>query len=303
MDRLEVMSMLIKVVEVGSFSAASKALNIPLPTLSRKISELEKQLGIRLLHRTTRKLSLTASGVDYLAACKRILEQVEEAERSVKGEYAEPRGELIITAPVMFGKLYVLPIVNEFLSLYSNINVQLILSDGNINLYENEVDMAIRIGELPDSSMIATQVGKIRVVTCANQQLLNAHKQLLSPHDLIALPSISLNITKSLPDWSYMQPDTKVMFNIKMPARLTVTDTEAAVNAAICGVGVTQQLHYQVKSAVDKGLLNIILAEFEPSSVPVNLMHKSRKYMPQKMKSFLDFASPKLKNKINQLTV
>jgi len=168
MDRLEAMSLLLKVVEVGSFSAASKALDVPLPTLSRKISELENQLGVRLLHRTTRKLSLTSSGSGYITACKRIIEQVEEAERSVKGEYAEPRGELIITAPVMFGRLYVLPIINEFLSLYSEINVQLILSDKNINLYENEVDMAVRIGELPDSSMIATQVGKIRVVTCAS---------------------------------------------------------------------------------------------------------------------------------------
>jgi DNA-binding transcriptional LysR family regulator len=301
MDRLEAMSMLIKVIENESFSSASKALNVPLPTLSRKISELENQLGVRLLHRTTRKLSLTSSGCNYINACKRIIEQVEEAERSVKGEYSEPRGELVITAPVMFGRLYVLPIVSEFLSVYSSIDVQLILSDGNINLHENEVDMAVRIGALPDSSMVATQVGKIRMVTCANQQLLATHKKLTSPNGLTDFPCISLKTTKTIPDWSYIQPDSKVIFNVKTSSRLTVTDSESAVNAAINNVGITQQLHYQVKEAIDKGLLKIILPEFEPSSIPVNLVHKSRKYMPQKMKSFLDFSLPRLTSKINEL--
>jgi DNA-binding transcriptional LysR family regulator len=301
MDRLEAMSMLIKVVEVGSFSAASKVLNVPLPTLSRKVSELENQLGVRLLHRTTRKLSLTDSGADYISACKRIIEQVEEAERGVKGEYAEPKGNLVITAPVMFGRLYVLPIVTEFLALHSNINVELILSDGNMNLFENEVDMAVRIGPLPDSSMIATQVGSIRVVTCANQQVLDEHSTLSSPNDLTHFPCVSLNIAKTIIQWSYRTPDTRTLFTVNVSSRLTVTDSESAVTAAIDGAGVTQQLHYQVKDAVDNGLLNILLPEFEPTKVPVHLIHKSRKYMPQKMKRFLDFASPRLKNKIQEL--
>jgi len=302
MDRLQAMTMLIKVVELGSFSAASKALNVPLPTLSRKVSELENQLGVRVLHRTTRKLSLTIAGTDYIRACKRIIEQVEEAEREVKGEYLEPRGELVITAPVMFGKKYVLPIVTEFLSLYSNINVQLILSDGNMNLFENEVDMAVRIGVLPDSSMIATQVGKIRIVTCANQQVLAQHNQLSSPYDLSNFACILLNTANTPPHWRYYLPDAQMNININISSRLTVTDSESAVSAAINGVGITQQLHYQVKDAVDTGELSIILPEFEPETVPVHLIHKSKKYMPQKMKSFLAFALPKLKSKIGALT-
>ncbi|WP_159822350.1 LysR family transcriptional regulator [Colwellia sp. 20A7] len=302
MDRLQAMTMLIKVVELGSFSAASKALNVPLPTLSRKVSELENQLGVRVLHRTTRKLSLTIAGTDYIRACKRIIEQVEEAEREVKGEYLEPRGELVITAPVMFGKKYVLPIVTEFLSLYSNINVQLILSDGNMNLFENEVDMAVRIGVLPDSSMIATQVGKIRIVTCANQQVLEQYSQLSSPYDLSNFACILLNTENTPPHWRYYLPDAQMNININISSRLTVTDSESAVTAAINGVGITQQLHYQVKDAVDTGELSIILPEFEPETVPVHLIHKSKKYMPQKMKSFLAFALPKLKRKIGALT-
>lgn len=303
MDKLQAMSMLIKVVEVGSFSAASKALNVPLPTLSRKISELENQLGVRLLHRTTRKLSLTDFGANYIRACKAIIEQVEEAEQGVKGEYSEPKGELVITAPVMFGRLYVLPIVTEFLSLYSNINVQLILSDGNINLFDNDVDMAVRIGTLPDSSMIATQVGEIRVVTCASPSILAAHKTLKTPADLIHYPCISLNTAMTTPPWSYLVPDSKIAFNVNISSRLTITDSKSAVTAAINSVGVTQQLHYQVKDALEQGALEVILAEFEPAKVPVHLMHKSRKYMPQKMKSFLDFASPRLKNKIDDLAL
>ncbi|MCI2282381.1 LysR family transcriptional regulator [Colwellia sp. MSW7] len=301
MDKLQAMSMLVRVAEVGSFSAASKELNVPLPTLSRKVSELENQLGVRLLHRTTRKLSLTNSGADYISACKRIIEQVEEAERGVKGEYSEPKGELVLTAPVMFGRLYVLPIVTEFLSLYSNINVQLVLSDGNINLFENEVDMAVRIGALPDSSMIATQVGEIRIVTCANQQVLDEHDTLASPHDLTHFSCISLNTSMTIPHWSYCLPDSEITFNVKILSRLTVTDSESAVTAAINGVGITQQLHYQVKDAIDKGKLNIILPDFEPPKVPVHLLYKSRKYMPQKIKSFLDFASPRLKSRIDKL--
>lgn len=302
MDRLEAMSMLIKVVEVGSFSAASKALNVPLPTLSRKISELENQLGVRLLHRTTRKLTLTDSGAAYISACKSIIEQVEEAERGVKAEYVEPKGNLVITAPVMFGRLYVLPIVTEFLAQYSRISVQLVLSDGNLNLFENEVDMAVRIGPLPDSSMIATQVGSIRVVTCASQSMLDEYGPLSSPKDLTRFPCVSLNIAKTITQWRYQDPETGALLTANVSSRLTVTDSEAAVSAAINNAGITQQLHYQVKNAIDEGLLSIQLSDFEPDKIPVHLLHKSRKYMPQKMRCFLDFASPELKKRIQQLS-
>jgi len=302
MDRLQAMSMLIKVLEAGSFSVASKKLKVPLPTLSRKISELENQLGVRLIHRTTRKLSFTESGLDYIRACKRILEQVEEAERGVKGEYSEPRGDLVVTAPVMFGRLYVLPIVTEFLALYANINVQLLLSDGNVNLFEDEVDMAFRIGKLTDSSMIATQVGNMRIVTCANQQVLSQHHRLATPDDLVNFTCVTLNTAMATPHWSYKRPDSNIAINVNIRSRLTVTDSESAVLAAINGVGITQQLHYQVKQAVDEGTLKIILPEFEPDAAPVHIIHKTRKYMPQKMRSFLDFASPKLKTRIQALS-
>lgn len=298
MDRLQAMSMLIKVAELGSFSAASKNLNVPLPTLSRKISELESQLGVRLLHRTTRKLSLTDSGYDYIQACKRILEQVEEAESQAKGEYLEPRGDLVITAPVMFGRLYVLPIVIEFLSLYSNINVQLLLSDRNINLFEDDVDMAIRIGELPDSTMIASQVGSMRIVTCASQKFLCKHPKVESPHDLAQRSCVLLDTAMTTSHWLYKLPDSGLTVHIDVLPRLTVNDSNSAVQAAIKGVGITQQLHYQVKEAIDKDDLQMILTEFEPYPLPISVIHKTRKYLPQKTNFFLKFALLRLRNKL-----
>ncbi|MBE0443087.1 MULTISPECIES: LysR substrate-binding domain-containing protein [unclassified Psychrobacter] len=302
MDRLQAMSMFIKVVEVGSFSTASKELNVPLPTLSRKIAELENQLGVRLLHRTTRKLSLTDSGSAYIESCKRILEQVEEAEGRAKGEYLEPKGDLVITAPIMFGRLHVLPIVIEFLSLYPNINVQLLLSDRNVDLFEDDVDMAIRIGTLPDSTMIGTQVGTMRVVTCASQQFLLKQPELASPYDLTQRSCILLNTAKTTPHWRYNLPNSESTVHIDIFPRLMVNDSDSAVKAAVKSVGITQQLHYQVKRFIDNGDLKIILNEFEPDAVPIHLLHKTRKYLPQKMKVFLEFIVPALTNSIGELS-
>jgi DNA-binding transcriptional LysR family regulator len=162
MDRLEAMSILVAAVEAGSFSAASRKLGVPLPTVSRKVAELEARLNTRLLVRSTRKLALTDAGVAYVAACKRILEQVGDAETEASGEYVTPKGDLVIAAPIVFGRLHVLPTVSDFLASFPDINVRMVLSDRNVNLVDDHVDMAVRIGALPDSSMIATRVGSVR---------------------------------------------------------------------------------------------------------------------------------------------
>src|ERR1700754_4932343 len=162
MDRLETMAMLIEAVEAGSLSAAARRRNVPLPTLSRKVSDLEEHLGVKLLTRTTRSLSLTDAGSAYLAASKRILEQIDEAERSAAGEYTAPRGDLIITAPILFGRRFVVPIVTAFLAQYPEINVRLVLSDRNVHLVDDHIDMAVRVGNLPDSNLVATRVGSLR---------------------------------------------------------------------------------------------------------------------------------------------
>ena len=175
MDRLEAMQMLVTVTEQGSFSGAARTLKVPLATLSRKVSDLESLLGTRLLNRTTRKLTLTDAGIAYVASARRILEQVEEAEREASGEFTQPKGELVLTAPIMFGRLHVLPVIAEFLSEFPEISVRLHLGDRNVDLIDDHVDMAVRFGRLPDSSMVATAVGDMRTVTCANHAILERY--------------------------------------------------------------------------------------------------------------------------------
>lgn len=172
MDRLSAMALLVKVAELGSMSAAARVLNMPLTTVSRQIGELENTLGVRLMIRTTRKLTLTDAGIDYVAAARRILEEVENAERRAAGEYQEPKGELVLSAPTMFGRQHVLPVVTDFLARYPQIRVRLLLSDRNADLVGDHIDLAVRIGTLPDSGMVATRLGEMRIVTCAHPALL-----------------------------------------------------------------------------------------------------------------------------------
>lgn len=298
MDRLEAMSMLVSVTETGSLSAAARALRVPLATLSRKISDLEAQLGTRLLVRTTRKLTLTDSGVTYLAAARRILEQVDEAERTAAGEFTVPKGELVVTAPLMFGRLHVLPVVAEFLAAYPEINVRLALADRNVNLVDDHVDMAVRIGKLPDSSMVATAIGTMRWVTCASPALLGAQGVPQAPKDLLRFPCVAVDAPLPSASWRFRHPQTGADIDVQIRPRLVVTTTEAAVEASSLSVGVTRLLHYQVVGAIEAGRLQPVLEPFEPEAAPVHLLHVSRGQMPLKMRRFLDFAAPRLRQAI-----
>ena len=301
MDRFEAMSMLVTVIETGSFSAAGRSLKVPLATLSRKIADLESLLGTRLLVRTTRKLTLTDAGIAYVATARRILEQVEEAERQAAGEYITPKGELVITAPVQFGRLHVLPVVVDFLALFPEINVRLMLADRNIDLIDAHVDIAIRIGRLPDSSMVATQIGAVRTVVCASPALLDRGGVPQGPDDLLTRPCVTVDIPLPSPDWRFKAAGSAATFEVPVLPRLSVTTTEAAAQAAIHGVGVTRLLHYQVAEAVEAGALRIILDAFETDPVPVNLVHISRGQMPLKVRRFHDFAAPRLRDVLEKV--
>ena len=288
--------MLVAVTETGSLSAAGRALKVPLATLSRKISDLETLLGTRLLIRTTRKLTPTEAGIAYVAAARRILEQVEEAEREAAGEFMAPKGELVITAPIQFGCLQVLPVVADFLALLPDINVRLVLTDRNVDLIDAHVDMAVRIGKLPDSSMVATQVGLMRTVVCASPALMDGRGVPRKPDDLLKLPCVTVDTPLLSPGWRFKAPGAASTFEVAVVPRLSVTTTEAAAQAAIRGVGITRLLHYQVAEAIEGGALRVILDSFEPDPVPVNLVHASRGQMPLKMRRFLDFAAPRLRD-------
>ncbi len=295
MNRLEAMSLLVAAVETGSLSAAGRKLGAPLPTVSRKISELEAHLGTRLLTRSTRSLSLTDAGEAYVAACRRILEQVGDAERAAAGEYRTPKGDLVVTAPIVFGRLHVLPVTIDFLAAYPDIDVRLSLSDRNIHLIDDHVDLAVRIGPLADSGLIATNVGSERRVACASPAFLKQHGTPESPSDLSGLPVISLDTFAPATSWTFTAPGAKSEHTVPVHPRLSVNTAEAAVDAAIAGIGVTRVLFYQAARAVAAGTLAPVLTEFEAAPTPVNLVHVGQGLLPQKTRAFLDFAAPRIR--------
>ncbi|MBA0084277.1 MAG: LysR family transcriptional regulator [Acidobacteria bacterium Pan2503] len=291
MDRLETMTILLRVVDRGSFSAASRDLGVPLATVSRKVNELEAHLGTKLLVRTTRKVALTDVGSAYVASTRRILDEIDETERIAAGEFHVPRGELILTAPILFGRLHILPIVTEFLAAYPQINVRMLLTDRNLHLIEDHVDMAVRIGPLPDSTMIGTRVGSMRTVVCASPKLLAGQGVPKSPEDLAGLPCVNFEFLSPASAWPYMP----------IRPRLSVTTAEAAVWAAAQGLGVTRVLHYQCADAINDGSLRIILANFEVEPLPVHLLHAARGALPAKLRVFLDFAAGRLREGLSSL--
>src|SRR5579863_1742995 len=203
MDRFDAMVVFVATIREGSFSAAGRKLGIPLPTVSRKVADLEARLKTRLLVRSTRKLALTEAGDAYLAACRRILEEVEEAEARATGEYTVPRGDLALTAPIVFGRLHVVPIVNEFLSRFDEINVRMTLSDRNVDLIDDHVDMAVRIGQLPDSGLIATRVGFVRRVVCGSPAYFAAHGEPKTPDDLAGHQCVAFSAVAAGTSWAF----------------------------------------------------------------------------------------------------
>lgn len=295
------MTIVLRVVEKGSFSAASRELGIPLATVSRKVNELETHLGIKLLVRTTRKVGLTDAGAAYVTSARRILEDIDETERIAAGEFHAPRGELVLTAPVLFGRLYILPVVADFLAAYPEINIRLLLLDRNLHLLDDHVDMAARIGQLPDSGMVATRIGSMRTVVCASPKLLAAHGVPKSPEDLASLPTVNFEFLSPASAWSFRLKDAKGVTDVLIRPRLSVSTTEAAVWAAIQGVGATRVLHYQCADALRDGSLQIILADFEAEPLPIHLIHAARGALPTKTRVFLDFAAPRIKAKLKSL--
>jgi len=300
-DRFEAMSILVAVVEAGSFSGAARRLRMPLATVSRKVGELESRLKTRLLHRSTRQLSLTEGGQSYVAACRRILEEVGEAERAVSGEYAAPKGELVITAPMTFGRRFLLPLVADFLKTYPDIDVRLLLTDRMVNLLDEHVDLALRIVELPDSSMVAIRLGAVRHVVVASPEYLARHGTPLTPQDLAGHACITLEQMASRQMWTFKSSRGEVAVPIR--SRLSVSTAESAIDAAVAGVGLTRVLSYQGAQALHEGKLQVVLETFEPAPWPVNLLHTGQSMLPLKVRAFLDVAGPQLKARLADATL
>jgi len=292
MDRLEAMRTLIAAVDGGSLSAASRALGTPLPTVSRRVSDLEAHLGAQLLVRTSRKLVLNEAGEAFVASARRIIDELGEAERAASGEYREPRGELIVTAPILFGRLHIAPIVHDFLAAYPQVRVRLVLSDSVIDMVEAHVDVAVRIGRLPDSDLIARTAGHIRWVLCASPTYLARAGEPETPEALADHDCIAFEGLQTFRSWTVGSgPEART---VQVRPRFSVNTAEAVVEGAVAGLGIARVLSYQAAGAIGGGRLRPILRGGAADPIPVNLIHQSQRVQPLKRRAFLDFAAPRL---------
>jgi DNA-binding transcriptional LysR family regulator len=268
---------------------------MPVSTVSRKIAELEQHLKARLLVRSTRKLALTDAGGAYLEACRRILDDLGEAERRAAGEYRAPRGGLTITAPLVFGRHQVLPVVTEFLREYPEIDVRLMLADRTLDLIDDHLDVAVRIGHLGESALSAQRIGQVRSVVCASPAYLAQAGVPDKPADLAEHTCVSFDVART-DSWNFMV-DGKDLPQ-RVVSRLTVNGAEAAVDAAVAGVGVTRVLSYQAAVPIQAGALRLLLDRYALPPVPVSLLHAGHRLMPSKLRAFIDFAGPRLRTRL-----
>ena len=300
MDRLEAMSVFAAIVDGGSLSAAGRRLNVPLSTVSRKLADLEAHLKTRLVTRTTRKLVLTDAGREYLAACRQILEQVDEAERAACGAYAKVQGQLVLDAPIVFGRLHVVPVVAAFLEQHPGVDIQLRLGDRFVNLIEEHVDVALRIGALPDSNLVATQVGEVRRVVCASPAYLERFGAPRTIDELAAHRCISFDGLDAATAWTFIGGDGQKR-QVAVHSRLTVSTADAAIQASTLGLGLTRLLSYQVADALRDGRLVRVLADDEPPAVPASLIYPGQGRLPMKTRAFIDFAVGRIRQRLTAL--
>jgi len=297
MDRLEAISIVLAVAEAGSLSAAARRLNTPPATASRKITELEEHLRAKLFDRSGRKLTLTDSGLSYVAALKRILADLSEADRAAAGEYTKPTGELIVTAPVGLGRLHLIPILAEFLRAYPDIDIRLVLVDRILSLSEDHFDVALRIGTLPDSRLIALRLATIRTVVCASPAYLEARGTPRTPDDLAAHDCIIYEGFIGPYVWKFVRDGAEVAIMVR--PRLVVSNPEAAFDAVRAGIGLGRGASYYVGAAIEAGTLTTVLDEFHLPTRPVSFVYPAGRFLPIKLRAFLDFAAPRLKARLS----
>jgi DNA-binding transcriptional LysR family regulator len=296
LDRFEAIATFAAVADEGGFSAASRTLSVPLATVSRRVSDLEQHLGAQLFVRTTRRVTLTEIGEQFLLTCRRVLDELHEGERLASGEYRAPRGGIVMSAPVGLGSAYLTPIIVDFLAAYPDIDVDLRLSDGVVNLGEAGVDIALRAAHLPDSSLMAIRLGSIRHVVCAAPAYLAQKGVPQSPSDLQSHSCVTFSPLGTSREWLFKTGAKTV--RVPVHTRLTVSAAEAAVRAAISGVGVTRLLCYQAAVPIAEKRLAILLRDHEPDPIPISLVYPSGRLVPQKLRALIDFVTPRMKAKL-----
>ncbi|AZD19000.1 LysR family transcriptional regulator [Pseudomonas chlororaphis] len=288
MDRFQEMQVFISVAQEQGFAAAARRLGLSAPSVTRAVAALEQRIGTQLLTRTTRNVLLTEAGQRYLEDSRRILAELQDAESSAAGIHALPRGQLTITAPVLFGELFVTPLMVDYLERFPEVSINALLVDRMVSMVEEGMDVAVRIGELPDSGQHAMRVGEVRRVICASPAFLARHGRPQHPQELRQAPVIAPSSIGQSRSWLF--DDNGTPLNIRPEPRLVVTANQAAISAACLGLGLTRVLSYQVAGKVAAGELEIILAEFELAPLPIHVVYQGGRKAPARVRSFVDFA-------------
>ncbi|MFC3093948.1 LysR family transcriptional regulator [Alteromonas sediminis] len=300
MDRLNAMAMFSTVMECGSFSAAARKLNKPQTTVSRQVKELEDYLGVQLVRRSTRNLVLTDAGRKYLQSCREVLSMVTEIERDAKGEYREPKGCLTVTAPHIMGRMHVFPLLTEYLHLYADVSVKLLLTDQNLHMYEDVVDVAFRVGDLPDSELVAKSLGSVQKILCASPQYLAKHGVPTEPADLEMHQCITFEGLDSASQWRFNDDGKEILTSVF--SRVRANSIDVSIQAAREGLGIARVLSYQALPWLLSGELKLVLQRFAPSSWPVNLLYIQQPVLPLKQRSFIDFITPRMQARFEQFS-
>jgi DNA-binding transcriptional LysR family regulator len=294
MDRIQAMAVFVAVAEEEGFAPAARRLAMSPPVVTRAIAALEQRIGAKLLHRTTRNVRLTEAGTRYLEDCRRILSEIDEAEEAAAGSHREPQGQLSITASVLFGRLYVAPILLNFLSFYPRVSARTLFVDRIVNLMDEGVDVAVRIAHLPDSGMTARKVGSVRRLVCASPDYLTEYGIPQEPTDLVSHRIIAFQGITPSPEWSFQNGYSEA--KVRLSPRLEVNTAEMAITAAVQGHGLTRVLSYMVAPELVSGQLKIVLAEYEPAPIPIQLVHREGRQASARVRAFVDFAAKLLRS-------
>ncbi|BAI75397.1 transcriptional regulator (plasmid) [Azospirillum sp. B510] len=290
MDRWQAMRIFAKVAETGSFAETARLMHLSAPAVTRAVASLEDVIGARLFVRTTRSVKLTEAGIRYFEDCRRILADIAEAEAAAGGSYANPAGTLAITASALFGQMHVLPIVTEFLDIHPAMRARTLFIDRPVNIVEEGVDVAVRIGHLPDSGFTAVKVGTVRRVICGSPAYFERHGAPLTPADLRNHRIAASTSAWASPEWRFAG-DQRVTIDLV----LQCNTNEAAIATAREGWGLTRVLHYQIGPALLDGSLRIVLSEHEEPPLPIHVLYPEGRHAPAKVRAFVDLAVARLR--------
>ncbi|MBI3774630.1 MAG: LysR family transcriptional regulator [Gammaproteobacteria bacterium] len=297
MDKLHAMTTFVHIAEHGSLTRAAELLDTSLPSVVRTLAALEKTLGTRLLNRTTRKLALTQEGRDYLDRCRSILADIAAAEQALTSQQHAPSGSLRVTAPVLFGQLHVTPIITSFITHYRKVNVELLLLDRVVNLVEEGIDVALRIGELADSSLVAIPVGHIRRVVCASPKYLKRAGIPKHPADLAAHACLRTTGLTPSQTWQFVEKGRALHVHVTGP--FVCNQVVPSIDACVSGLGLGMFYMYQVQHLLAQNKLALVLEAFEQTPQPVSIVYPHAKLLSTRMRCFIDWTAQRLRPVIN----